>query len=191
MRGTRKEITAREHMSPETYGAVMDKARESLSEPPERFMDALRAVDLSHEATERLRDYLLLKGEISRHKTMGRDYSPPEGDMTLTRLPPTPQNDAWPYIEAIRSGAERVIEASHRFGVSLKENANDLYENGKDAFPSLADRMHLSAVVVRSVPGLKLRLRTASIQMATKCHRKSVGRMKHRRKSSAMNAIWG
>jgi len=28
VRGTRKEITAREHMSPETYGAVMDKARE-------------------------------------------------------------------------------------------------------------------------------------------------------------------
>ena len=147
VRGTRKEITAREHMSPETYGAVMDKARESLSEPPERFMDALRAVDLSHDATEHLRDYLLLKGEISRHKDMGRDYTPPEGEMTLTRLPPTPQSDAWPYIEAIRSGAERVIEASHRFGVSLKENANDLYENGKDAFPSLADRMHLSTVV--------------------------------------------
>ena len=30
----------------------MDKARESLSEPPERLMDALKAVELSHEATE-------------------------------------------------------------------------------------------------------------------------------------------
>lgn len=29
-RGIRKEITRREHLSPETYGAVMDKARDSL-----------------------------------------------------------------------------------------------------------------------------------------------------------------
>jgi hypothetical protein len=147
VRGTRKEITAREHMSPETYGAVMDKARESLSEPPERLMDALRAVDLSHDDTERLRDYLLLKGEISRHKAMGRDYTPPEGDMRVNRIPKEPQHDAWPYIEAIRAGAERVFQAAAAFGLSFSGNGNDLYEEGKKAFPSLSDRMHLSAVV--------------------------------------------
>jgi len=130
VRGTRKEITAREHMSPETYGAVMDKARESLSEPPER-----------------LRDYLLLKGEISRHKAMGRDYTPPEGDMRVSRLPLEPQRDAWPYIEAIRAGAERVMAAASRFGLRFDDSTDDHYKQGKDSFPSLSDRMHLSAVV--------------------------------------------
>ncbi len=54
VRGIRKEITKREHMSPETYGAVMDKARESLSEPPERLMDALKATELSYDDMEPL-----------------------------------------------------------------------------------------------------------------------------------------
>ena len=147
VRGTRKEITAREHMSPETYGAVMDKARESLSEPPERLMDALRAVELSQRDTEHLRDYLLLKGEISRHKTMGRDYTTPEGDMRVDRLPLEPQPDAWPYIEAIRAGAERVMAAAFRFGLRFDDSTDDHYKQGKDSFPSLSDRMHLTAVV--------------------------------------------
>ena len=147
VRGTRKEITAREHMSPETYGAVMDKARESLSEPPERLMDALSAVELSQRDTEHLRDYLLLKGEISRHKTMGRDYTPPEGDMRVDRLPLEPQRDAWPYIEAIRAGAERVMAAASRFGLRFDDSTDDHYKQGKDSFPSLSDRMHLTAVV--------------------------------------------
>ena len=34
VRGTRKEITQRQHVSPETYGAMLDKAREGLSEAP-------------------------------------------------------------------------------------------------------------------------------------------------------------
>ena len=147
VRGTRKEITAREHLSPETYGAVMDKAREDLKEGPERFMDALRAVDLSHGDTERLRDYLLLKGEISRHKAMGRDYTAPEGDMRVSRLPLEPQRDAWPYIETIRAGAERVVAAASRFGMQFGASTDDRYEDGKESFPSLSDRMHLSAVV--------------------------------------------
>ena len=153
VRGTRKEITAREHLSPETYGAVMDKARaetrESLREAPERLMDALRSQDLSEGDTERLRGYLLLKGEISRHKAMGRDYRPPEGDIRADQLPRDRQPDPWPYIDAIRAGAERVVSAASEFRFSLRfgDNADDRYEEGKKDFPSLSDRMHLSAVI--------------------------------------------
>jgi hypothetical protein len=63
-------------------------------------MDTLRDVELSHDDTEHLRDYLLLKGEINRHKELGRDYTPPEGDLGVHRLPIEPQPNAWPYIEA-------------------------------------------------------------------------------------------
>ena len=31
--------------------------------------------------------------------------------------------------------------------MSLDQSSNDRYENGREAFPSLSDRMHLSAVV--------------------------------------------
>jgi hypothetical protein len=147
VRGVRREITSREHLSPETYGAVMDKARESLREGPERLMDTLRDVELSHDDAEHLRDYLLLKGEISRHKELGRDYTPPEGDLGVHRLPIEPQPNAWPYIEAIRAGADRVIDAASKFGLKFEGNSDDRYEEGKDAFPSLSDRMHLSAAV--------------------------------------------
>lgn len=42
LRGTRKEIIRRQHLSPETYGAVMDKARESLSELPQRPLEQFK-----------------------------------------------------------------------------------------------------------------------------------------------------
>ena len=111
VRGTRKEITQRQHMTPETYGAALDKARESLSEAPETLQETILRSDLHHDDTEALRNVLLLKGEISRHKEEGRAYEPPEGALSLDR------------------------------------SSNDRYENGREAFPSLSDRMHLSAVV--------------------------------------------
>ena len=148
-RGTRKEITAREHLSPETYGAVMDKAREDLREAPKGLMDALRSAELSHGTTERLRDYLLLKGEVSRHKELGSAYEPPEGYITPNQLPLTPQRDAWPYIDGIRAGADRVMKTATKFGLDFTRGDDDRYEKGKTAFPSLSDRMHLSAVVAK------------------------------------------
>lgn len=148
VRGTRKEITARQHMSPETYGAVMDKARESLSEVPETLREAIQQADMHHHDMEDLSDLLTLKVEISRHKALGRDYEPPEGPMTLIDVPTAREwTDPWPYINAIRSGAERIMNLATRFDMSVDQSANDKYENGKDTFPSLADRMHLSAVV--------------------------------------------
>jgi hypothetical protein len=148
VRGTRKEITARQHMSPETYGAVMDKARESLSAAPETLRDAIQQADMHHHDMEDLSDLLTLKVEISRHKALGRDYEPPEGPLTLTNVPnPREWTDPWPYINAIRSGAERIMNLAIRFGMSVDQSANDRYENGKETFPSQTDRMHLSAVV--------------------------------------------
>ena len=148
VRGTRKEITAREHMSPETYGAVMDKARESLSEAPQTLREGILAADLDHSDTEALRDVLLLKGEISRHKELGRAYKPPEGALSLMDVERVPKNaDPWPFINAIRSGADRIVELAAGLGMSVHASANDRYEQGKDIFPSLSDRMHLSAVI--------------------------------------------
>jgi len=148
VRGTRKEITAREHMSPETYGAVMDKARESLSEAPQTLREGILAADLDHSDTEALRDVLLLKGEISRHKELGRAYEPPEGALSLMDVERVPKNaDPWPFINAIRSGADRIVELAAGLGMSVHASANDRYEQGKDTFPSLSDRMHLSAVI--------------------------------------------
>jgi hypothetical protein len=148
VRGTRKEITARQHMSPETYGAVMDKARESLSEAPQTLKEAILAAELHHHDMEDASDLLTLKVEISRHKALGREYEPPEGPMTLIDVPTTREwTDPWPYINAIRSGADRIMNLATRFDMSIDQSANDQYANGKDTFPSLADRMHLAAVV--------------------------------------------
>ena len=148
VRGTRREITAREHLSPETYGLVMDKARESVREAPEALWEALRVSDLPHDATEPLRDYLLLKGEISRHKELGRAYEAPESRTMLSSTEDyIPDRNPWPLIEAIREKAQQIMDVSRQFGMSFDENQTDRYENGREAFPSLTDRMHLSAVV--------------------------------------------
>ena len=149
VRGTRKEITQRQHLSPETYGAVMDKARESLADAPERLMDGLKWADLSRDDAEALSDLLTLKGEIARHKAEGRAYEPPEGPMRLAGIRPSDTTDAWPFINAVRCNAERVFDAAHRFGMGLRENMGDRYENGREFFPSLIDRMHLAAVVAK------------------------------------------
>lgn len=149
VRGTRKEITQRQHLSPETYGAVMDKARESVRAPSQGLWDAIRDTDLSERDTEALSDFLMLKGEIARHKAQGRAYEPPEGALALDRVRGDPQTDPWPLIAAVRSGAERVYEAAYGFGMGLRANMEDRYEAGRDFFPSLSDRMHLAAVVAK------------------------------------------
>jgi len=149
VRGTRKEITQRQHLSPETYGAVMDKARESVRAPSQGLWEAIRDTDLSERDTEALRDFLMLKGEIAHHKAQGRSYEPPEGALALHRVDGDVHTDPWPLINAVRSGAERVYEAAYRFGTGLRANMEDSYEAGRDLFPSLSDRMHLTAVVAK------------------------------------------
>lgn len=149
VRGTRKEITQRQHLSPETYGAVMDKARESVRAPSQGLWEAIRDADLSEGQTEALSALLMLKGEITRHKAEGSAYEPPRGALTLDRVGGDASTDPWPFIEAIRSGAERVYEAAQRLGMGLRENMGDRYEAGRDLFPSLSDRMHLALVVAK------------------------------------------
>lgn len=149
VRGTRKEITQRQHLSPETYGAVMDKARESVRAPSEGLWDAIRDADLSERQTEALSGLLTLKGEIVRHRAEGSAYEPPRGALTLDRVGGDASTDPWPFIEAIRSGAEGIYDTAHRCGVGLRENMGDRYEAGRDLFPSPADRMHLAAVVAK------------------------------------------
>jgi hypothetical protein len=150
VRGTRKEITQRQHVSPETYGAMLDKAREGLSEAPQTLKSALGATDLSESDAEALQDVLTLRREIARHKAEGRAYEPPQGPLTLDRLGGVKSGtNPWPFIEAIWEKANRVVEAAGRFGIGLRDTMNDRYEAGRDLFPALADRMHLAAAVAK------------------------------------------
>jgi hypothetical protein len=151
-RGLRRELTAREHLSPETYGQVMDKAREAVQRPAESLRGALQAVELSWEDTDLLRDYLLLRGEISRHREDPHGYEPPAGEIDrdwVEAAAPTTSN-TWVLISAFRKGAERIVEVAHRFGVNLSElKRPDGHEAGRAWFPALADRLHLGAVIAK------------------------------------------
>ena len=152
VRGTRKELTQRQHLSPETYGAVMDKAREAVQRPAESLREALQAVKLSWEDTDVLRDYLLLRGEISRHREDPRGYEPPAGEIDEEWVehaaPDTP--DPWKLILAFRKGAERILEAAYCFGMDWDDlKRPDGHERGREWFPALADRLHLGAVIAK------------------------------------------
>lgn len=149
-RGLRRALTARQHLSPETYGQVMDKAREAAQRPAESLRGALQTTELSWEDTDLLRDYLLLRGEISRHRADPHGYEPPKGEIDRHEVQETVPhiNDAWPLITGLRRGAERVIRAAYRFGVGLDElKRPDGHERGREWFPALADRLHLGAVI--------------------------------------------
>lgn len=148
VRGTRKEITRRQHLSPETYGAVLDKARESLSDPSVGLMELMKGVELSEETAQPLSDLLTLKVEVARHKALGRDYAPPQSPMILEHVREDLEGDAWPLINTIRSSAQRVYDAANRFGMGLGKR-DDSYEDGREFFPNLLDRMHLAAAVAK------------------------------------------
>lgn len=152
VRGTRKELTQRQHLSPETYGAVMDKAREAVQRPAESLRGALQAVDLSWDDTSLLRDYLLLRGEISRHRKDPYGYEPPSGeiDEEWAELSIRDGENPWPVISAFRKGAEGVITAASRFGMGWdKLRRPDGHERGREWFPALVDRLHLGAVIAK------------------------------------------
>lgn len=149
VRGTRKEITRRQHLSPETYGAVMDKARESLSEGPQAVMELVKATELPEDLTQALSDVLTLKVEINRHKAHGHNYEPPEGGQRLDAVYENQTNNPWIVINTVRHGAQRIYDAASRLGLSIRSYAGDSYEAGRDLFPSLPDRMHLAGVLAK------------------------------------------
>lgn len=151
-RGLRRELTAREHLSPETYRMVMDKAREAVQRPAESLLGALQAAEVSWDDADELRDYLLLKGEISRHKEDPHGYKPPKGAITTMDAEMATRKGAtrWPLINALRSGAHSVVEAAYEYGIGPEDLAKrNGHENGRRWFPALADRLHLGAVIAK------------------------------------------
>lgn len=151
-RGLRRELTAREHLSPETYGAVMDKAREAVQQPSRSLLKLLQSVEVSWDDADELRDYLLLRGEISRHKEDPHGYEPPRGGMEPADAEQAARSGArrWPLIDALRSGAYRVVDAAYDCGMGPEDLAKpNGHENGRKWFPALADRLHLAAVVAK------------------------------------------
>ena len=151
-RGLRRELTAREHLSPETYGMVMDKAREAVQRPSESLLGVLQAAEVSWDDADELRDYLLLRGEISRHKQDPHGYEPPKGAIAEIDAEQASRKNArpWPLIEALRSGALRVVEAASEYDLGPDDLAKpNGHENGRRWFPALLDRLHLGAVVAK------------------------------------------
>ena len=132
----------------------MDRAREAVQRPPESLLDAMQRVELSRDDTDLLRDYLLLRGEISHHRENPHDYEPPRGDLRREEIEEVMAygkiRDPWPVIEAFRKSADQILRAASRFGLRLDVLSRpDGHEAGRKWFPALADRLHLGAVVAK------------------------------------------
>jgi Plasmid recombination enzyme len=151
-RGTRRMITDRQHLSPETYGLVKDKAREEVlqdqTQAPALIHAFQSASGLPPRAIDDLRDLLLLQREIQAHRRDPRGYTAP-GESNLTpKLVERVEHDAWPTIWEVRKDAEKIIEIAGRRGINMDSDRGG-YTSGRDFFPALADRMHLTAVVAK------------------------------------------
>jgi hypothetical protein len=156
-RGTRRTITDRQHLTPETYGLVKDKAREEVLRDQVRTPDVIRALqsasELPPEALDDLRDLLLLQREMQAHKRDPKQYEPPMSEYLMVGQTNVAQDlsrdsDPWPYIDRTRRDAVRVVEAGRRFGLGQDDDKKG-YKVGQDFFPALIDRMHLTAVLAK------------------------------------------
>lgn len=80
-RGTRREITRREHLSPETYGLVRDQARTEAAQELALAPDVVRtlhsASEMAPEAIDELRSLLLLRRELQAHERDPKGYTYP------------------------------------------------------------------------------------------------------------------
>ena len=156
-RGTRRTITDRQHLTPETYGLVKDKARAEALQERDQASEVVRALHsasgMAPEAIDELRELLLLQREIQAHKRDPKQYKPPMTEYlmegrTSVALDLSPDSDPWPYIDRTRRDAVRVVEAGRRFGISQDDDKSG-YKAGQDFFPALIDRMHLTAVLAK------------------------------------------
>jgi hypothetical protein len=156
-RGTRRTITDRQHLTPETYGLVKDKARAEALQERGQASEVVRALHsasgMAPEAIDELRDLLLLQREIQAHKRAPKQYEPPMSEYlmegpTNVALALSPDSDPWPHIDRTRRDAARVVEAGRRFGLGQDDDKKG-YKAGQDFFPALIDRMHLTAVLAK------------------------------------------
>ena len=156
-RGTRRTITDRQHLTPETYGLVKDKARAEALQEHDNASGVVRALhsasSMPPEAIDELRDLLLLQREIQAHKRAPKQYEPPMSDYLMegpnnVALALSRDSDPWPHIDRTRRDAVRVVEAGRRFGLGQDDDKKG-YKAGQDFFPALIDRMHLTAVLAK------------------------------------------
>ena len=86
-RGTRRTITDRQHLTPETYGLVKDKARAEALQERDQASEVVRALHsasgMAPEAIDELRDLLLLQREIQAHKRDPKQYEPPMSEYLM------------------------------------------------------------------------------------------------------------
>ena len=151
-RGTRRVITDRQHLTPETYGLVKDKAREEVLRDQVRTPDVARALqaasELPPEALDDLRDLLLLQREMQAHRRAPAAYEAPRAWELHPSLVDGTKTDPWPIINDVRKDAEKVVTTAQRFGMGMDDDRKG-YEAGRAFFPALTDRMHLTAVIAK------------------------------------------
>ena len=137
---------------------MKDKARAEVLQDRERNAELVRAAldstaTMTPDDIEEMRDFLLLQREIQAHKLDPAHYAPPRAEHDMegpnnVALALSKDSEPWPFIEGTRREAARVIEVGHRFGMGQDDDRGG-YEAGRDFFPALADRMHLTAVLAK------------------------------------------
>lgn len=125
-RGTRRVITDRQHLTPETYGLVKDKAREEVLRDQVRTPDVVRALQSASElppgALDDLRDLLLLQREIQAHRRAPAAYEAPQAWDLHPSLVDGTKTDPWPIINDVRKDAEKVVTTAQRFGMGMDDD---------------------------------------------------------------------
>ena len=151
-RGTRRVITDRQHLTPETYGLVKDKARQEALREHLGASDVAYALhsasELPPEAIDDLRGLLLLQKEMQAHRRDPRGYEAPRQRDLTPELVDGSKTDPWPTINDVRRDAETILTTAQRFGMDMDDDLRG-YAVGRDFFPALADRMHLTAVLAK------------------------------------------
>lgn len=151
-RGTRREITRREHLSPETYGLVRDQARTEAAQELALAPDVVRtlhsASEMAPEAIDELRGLLLLRRELQAHRRDPKGYTAPGAHDLHSKLLDDPEGEPWPIITRVRRDAENIIETAHGFGMDMNDDQKG-YAPGAAFFPALTDRIHLTTVLAK------------------------------------------
>lgn len=151
-RGTRREITRREHLSPETYGLVRDQARTEAAQELALAPDVVRtlhsASEMAPEAIDELRGLLLLRRELQAHRHDPKGYTAPGEHDLHSKLLDDPEAEPWPIITRVRRDAENIIETAHGFGMDMNDDQKG-YAPGAAFFPALTDRIHLTTVLAK------------------------------------------